>query len=416
MLSIATFCMVFAQLAFPAPTLISGRDAIQKELEVVSVFDFEGHSSSLGGFVLLLAEYPKLEAGLLGPEGFWGPIAVLVDEEALRRNGVDLYRVTFFGPGGQFRAAGVSRRSSLRFILDSCGVAYYVNDKQVIVTTKEIAKSVWLAQLAEPAIAQLSSKNLSERRSLVFTLGFGGIDAESWVGPLISLLRESDREVVFDAAFALGGFGPRAKDAILPLIQLLGSRDLTLREAACYAIAKIGPLAIDPLLGQANNAGSDVSVACVKSIGLMGSAGRQSAPKLLEMIKSKPNDVSLARMVSCALAEIDPYGSVPELRRMLLDENVSIRKFALSALGSIGEVARASRKSIDNSDELVGEIFDMLSSDEVEIRRAAVRSLLFIEIPESVSLAPLEKLLNDEDSEVRHLVGLVRSRNAKPSQ
>jgi hypothetical protein len=173
-------------------------------------------------------------------------IPLIVDDASLKKYAVQLSEVDF---PTTVEAGGITRRSSLRFVLDLGGVAYFVDDnRRIVVTTKPHARIQWLTQLNRPTAQDLSATSVEVRREAAFSLGFYDIDPQDWVSPLVRALDEADKDVQFDAAYALGELGPQADTAIDPLLRLLRSNDLTLRAAASNAVAKMGPKAASRLL------------------------------------------------------------------------------------------------------------------------------------------------------------------------
>jgi HEAT repeat protein len=423
--SILVFVLV-SQLEVAAPMAIAGNAAIQKELETVSRLDFIRHPVSLGSLVSVLVSYAKfgsIDESQKDDESsakIWSNISMYVDEPAFAKNGVDLDNTSFFGPGGELRAGGVSKRSSLRFVLDACGASYYVGDEQLVITTKSVARASWLAQLTKPDPASLGSNFLDERRRTAFAAGFWSLDPDVWVEPLIRSLRDPDRQVAFDSAFALGELGPLANRAIVPLIDVLTSNDLTLREAACYAIAKIGPQAIDVLLKQVGDPDASIAIAAAKSLGLMGNASRRTVPSLIDIGKRRFEEIEVRMMISDVIASVDPKGSLSSLRQLMKNENASTRVFGVETIGRIGEVVPSSKQSIAGLDEIVHQIMELLLDENVEVRRGAAAALWQIDIPLETPREPLERAKQDKDSQVSQFATIAlhlldkRKTNDKP--
>lgn len=62
----------------------------------------------------------------------------------------------------ELHAGGVSRHSSLRFIFDAGGVAYYIDGQRLVVTTKQVARTRWLLQLKKPEMGSLESPDVEK--------------------------------------------------------------------------------------------------------------------------------------------------------------------------------------------------------------------------------------------------------------
>ncbi len=196
---------------------------VHRKLELESDLDLVGHPVSYGALASSLSS--KWFSG-------WN-IPTILDEAALSRHALRLDNIAVPHP---LRAAGVRRRTSLRFILNARGIGYYVTDNRLVVTTDRIARMKWLTLLPKPQPRSLVSESVVARREAAFAAGFWQVDPDVWMDPLVRALIDRDREVRFDAAYALGEMGPQAEKAIDPLISLLRENDLTLREAAVYAL------------------------------------------------------------------------------------------------------------------------------------------------------------------------------------
>ena len=164
---------------------------VNQQLQEISDLNFLGHGTSYAGLVYAL------------PTGVLWSIPTILDEPALVRNGVNLDNMAL--PASPFHAGGVSRRSSLRFVLDAGGLAYFVDDnKQLVVTTKPIARVKWMTTIPKPSIKDLKAESLAKRREAAFAAGFFHLDPDVWLQPLVRALDDADRDVRFDSAFALG--------------------------------------------------------------------------------------------------------------------------------------------------------------------------------------------------------------------
>lgn len=360
----------------PKPARADTKEAIFAELSRTSELDLTGHPAPYGGLVLML-----------GFREGWNLNAV-TDEPALAKQGIHLFEVH---PYNELRAGGVSRRTSLRFVLDTVGAAYYVDDQRLVVTTKQIARVQWLSQLKAPQPAGLRSPSVAERRDTAFAAGFWHLDPDVWVEPLCSALADSDREVSFDSAYALGEFGPQAANAIGPLIGLLKSKDLTLREAAVFALGKIGPQATDRLLGLLNDTDSGIAVAGAKAFAVMGSVGKRAVPRLVEAAELHAEQVDVCDSISVAISMIDPTGAIPTLRKLLTALNADVRAFAANTIAEIGRPARSCGK----------DLLPLLTDPSTRVRIAAARALSQIDLPPDFPTKELEAATTDPNEHVK---------------
>lgn len=390
--------MILVVLAVQLPDVSPGRLPDRREIEnvlrITCSFNSVSRPNSIGDFVSAL----PAEVNALARKEQLTPVPIYVDEPALMRNGIDLYGSTSWG--FSLRVEDISLRSSLRFILDAYGVSYFVGEGQVVVTTKPIARAIWMSQLDQPDPALLLSGTLDERRATAFAAGFWSIDPAEWIAPLANSLDDTDRQLVFDATFALGELGPTAKLAIEPIIDNLRSSDEAIREASVVALARIGPSAIDTLLKQVNDPSSPIATAAVRSLGLMGRAGKEAVPALTK-IGSSSNDVVLRGWLSNTLVLLDPIGSLADARKRLHDESPGTRVFAVETISDV-ERLRLDRLATPNLKDVVREILGLLHDRNTDVRRAAASALWRIELPVDTPIAPLESALNDADNEVRN--------------
>jgi HEAT repeat protein len=202
------------------------------------------------------------------------------------------------------------------------------------------------APAVEPLIAALSNKNAGIRN--VAAQALGRIEDARAVEPLIAALADTDEIVPQMAAKALGWIGdPRAVE---PLIRALKSKNLLARQPAVEALGLIrDPRAVQPLIAALkeglppgktprNIKESDWLV----FIGKHGFWMRQEAAGAL---------------IAIGAASVDP------LMAVLRDEDTSVRGFAASALGEIGE------KRVTDS------LIPLLEDEDNQVREAAASAL-----------------------------------------
>lgn len=355
------------------PSLHEKHENVMRELERESELDLTGHPSPYGGFVPYIQKH-------------WH-IRTIVDVPALGKHGI---RLDDISPYDELRAGGVSRRSSLRFIFDAGGLAYYLDDKTLVVTTKHLAKVKWVAQLDKPEPKGLSAPSVGERREAAFAAGFWHVDPDVWIQPLVAALNDSDRQVCFDAAYALGAMGPQAAPAIERLVSLLKSNDLTLREAAVFALGHIGPKASDSLLELVNDPDSGIALAAAKSFNVMGSAGKQAIPDLIAAAKRHADGEEICDNIGLAISAIDPGGAVPALCELLKSEKSGIRAFAANAIAEIGPLGRVCTQ----------ELLPLLTDQNLRVRIRAARALATIDLPADFPTVELEAAVKDPDENV----------------
>lgn len=324
-------------------------------------------------------------------------IPLIVDDACLRKNAIQLSEVEF---PATLEAGGVTRRSSLRFVLDIGGVAYFVDDnRRIVVTTKPLARIQWLTQLIRPRPHDLRATSVTVRREAAFSVAFFDVDPDDWIQPLVSSLEDADKDVRFDSVYALGELGPQAEASIDPLCQMLRSNDLTLRAAATNAVAKIGPKAASKLLKLIDDPDRSIALAAAAALGTMGSAGNDSVPGLVaagERISAQGdggnNDeiIILYHEIGSSLSMVELGDAVPLIRRLLKAENPGTRAFAAFTIGEIGPSAQVCEPELQK----------LLSDSSTTVRRDAAYALARLDLPSNTSTTALEAATNDPDYDV----------------
>ena len=341
-----------------------------------SEFDFSENKTPLCGLPFFLS----------APEQ-WG-VAFHFDREALNASGIALENIT--SPQGM-RTIGVDRRSALRFLLESSGLGYIVEDNRIVITTKQIARGYWTSTLTKPKLENFPAKALDQRRDQVFSVAHFQLNAEDWVPLLTGSLESDDVQIRFDAAFALGGFGPEASEAVDPLITLLRSKDRTLQCVAAFALGRIGPVAIVRLCRVLDDRDEVTVCAAARALSVMGRRGRDCLPRLIAAGERHSNSRDCCEIIAEAISLIDPSGAVDDVKRMLSSQEKSIRSF--------GAIVGAYSK--DYCDGLGLEFAALLHDSDLQVRQDGARALAAIELPFGFPVAALEKGIYDEDHAVR---------------
>ncbi len=369
-------CMTIPAIALCDTTTSQGpsrgqHEPVMQVLEMPSELDLTGHPISYG----------TLFAGMK----IWD-IRMILDEPALLRHGMRLDEIIV----PELRAGGVSRRSSLRFILDAGGIGYYVGEKCLVVTTKHLARVKWLAQLDKPEPEALSASSVGKRRDAAFAAAFWHVDPDVWIEPLTKALLDSDRQVSFDAAYALGELGPEAAGAIDPLARLLKSKDLTLREAAVSALGKIGPKAVKRLLELIDDPDSALAIAAAKALSVMGSVGNEAIPGLIAAATRHADSEELYRSFGSAIAAIDLGDAIPRLRELLKSDSAAIRSFAAFAIGKIGPAGQT----------CAPDLLLLLTDQSTRVRIDVAYALARLDLPSDFPTDSLEAAVKDSDQHV----------------
>jgi len=176
-------------------------------------------------------------------------------------------------------------------------------------------------------IEKLGSSDPTERATAAKTLGnIGNRDA---VEPLISLLKDENRQVRENAVTALRWIrDPRAVDS---LIAMLKDEDGNVRDAAARALGWFrDPRGAEPLIAAFENWPSMSSVrSSLKDIGLPAVEPLNAA--------LKNGNPAVRTMAARTLGDIEDPGAVEPLISSLKDENRDVRENAATALRWIGD-------------------------------------------------------------------------------
>jgi len=113
----------------------------------------------------------------------------------------------------------------------------------------------------------------------------------------------------------------------------------------------------------------------------------ESAPALRKLLKDK--DASVRRWAVVALGQLGDQESIPGIRPLLKDKNALVRRSVVSALGDLGDK------------ESIPEIRQLLKDKSVPMRQSAVYALG--KLGDKESIPEIRQLLKDEDVSVRYL-------------
>jgi HEAT repeats len=171
---------------------------------------------------------------------------------------------------------------------------------------------------------------------------------------------EAKRKSIYDQLFALG------EDGVAALARALRSPDQSLRSNAALALGVLGggwwksngskidiSDALPALEIALQDPDSRTQALAAQDIGDIGEAAAQAVPALVELLASA--DEGLRNSACIGLRGIGPPARValPALREALADPSPDVRRFAESAIASIGERPSQQSESIDaNADVL----------------------------------------------------------------
>jgi HEAT repeat protein len=212
---------------------------------------------------------------------------------------------------------------------------------------------------------KLTDQDSGERLKAILALADMGADAQIAVPNLVPLLsRDSDRAIRQAAGRALDAIGPPAKGDFGVVLQALQSSNA---EARLYAARTVG----------------------VSGIGDVPPA--DALPLLAPALKD--NDATVRKNVVLALGSLGPQarGVVTDLLEKLKDNDPEVRKAAAQAVARIGVEGKGS----------VPQLIDLLKDRNVETRRAGAVLLAKLG-PDGKEAAPtLAATLKDPDREIR---------------
>jgi len=197
--------------------------------------------------------------------------------------------------------------------------------------------------LAKDAIIPLLSvrENYSEVQTALVNIGPSDYDA------IVQGLTNINDDIKISAADVLHSIGSDAKIALLDLYRLLKSNNEKVRESAAKAILNIHPdsTGIPVLIESLADTYWNVQECAVKSLVL---CGKTAIPYLIKELSSTSPVVKANAAETLGLMKSEAMEALPELERMLDDEDAKVKHAAISAIGNIGCVpAHLSSKLLD---------------------------------------------------------------------
>jgi HEAT repeat protein len=243
-------------------------------------------------------------------------------------------------------------------------------------------------------------KDYNVRRRAVEALGKIG-DPKA-VDPLINALKDEDEYVRKNAAGALGKIGdPKAVD---PLINALKDDDIGVRWRVVEALGKLGdPKAVDPLTNALKDENKYMRQGAAEALGKIGDPKavdalinalkdeewfmRHRAAEALGKIGWKPKDNEEKAWYLVANRDYESLKlgkhSVDPLINALKDEDENVRKWAVGALGKIGDP-----KAVDP-------LINALNDDVNSVRKWAAEALR--EIGDVRAVEPLIQAISSRE-------------------
>ncbi|MDD5771892.1 MAG: HEAT repeat domain-containing protein [bacterium] len=217
---------------------------------------------------------------------------------------------------------------------------------------KEALDKIKSSKDVEALITALQDENSDVRSEAAYMLG--EIKDKQTIDFLINVLKDEYENVRIEAAIALGNIGDGK--AVEPLISLLTDKNNEVIAEAKNAIVKIGEPAIELLVKKLNddrfsnkaiellvNIGNSKAEPLIKKLNDKDYRLREIAADILIKLKYEPKDINEKITILIAKRswnECVKIGkeAVPQLIKMLNDENRDISIAAIKALSEIGDI------------------------------------------------------------------------------
>jgi HEAT repeat protein len=244
------------------------------------------------------------------------------------------------------------------------------------------------------------------------------------VPSLTAALKQPEPAMRVAAADVLGNIGPAAKEAIHDLALLLGDQEMEISRHAASALGRIGPAAVPELIEVARwrsryatdmassaftnlkadagtvrelvtlmeNVKEDPAVRAVaaKALGYMPEKARGEMPELIRVLGDENNDVRTA--ARWALGQTGQEG-IPALREAMKSGNPRIRSGAAYALGSMGPAA----------EDAIPDFIRALKDEDRTVRIDAVLAIGKTRVTSDAVVKALSQVLETDKDEVVRL-------------
>jgi WD40 repeat protein len=253
----------------------------------------------------------------------------------------------------------------------------------------------WNLPLDVPDLVKRLS-NREMRDDAIRELGRYGVDGRSAVSPLLTLMPEVDRDTRRLILASLVKLGPPPPEDVALLAPLL--KPSAPDEARGYALdmlAALGPPA-KALLPQLADMILDPSRTLrSKALRVVAGIGPEARPVvydgLIEGLRDSLRDVSDA--AAAALANMGPPTPkmVPELKKLLRERQIPVRRYALDTLAKLGT---------DASDAAPALIERMKEEPHPSICVVVIKTLLKVQGNRKMAVAALSRALKEGPSEV----------------
>ena len=211
--------------------------------------------------------------------------------------------------------------------------------------------------------------------------------AEELLPVLIEGLQSADEAHRVYAAYACRNLGPAAASAVPKLTELLADDNEVVVQHVIQALEAIGHASASAVAGLArlldgispDSTGIHMvhALAAAAALGAIGPAAHEAIPALEQCLDLDGSEDGLFREVQLSAAEAiwqvsgDPQTALRVARKMLGDDESSIRYFAAELLGKLGPVARPA----------IADLQRLINDTEECVRQDAAEALAKIETP-----------------------------------
>jgi HEAT repeat protein len=249
-----------------------------------------------------------------------------------------------------------------------------------------------IGEVAVPSlISALKQQEPSVRIAAADTLGNIGPAAKEAVPALATLLGDEDQEVSRHAASALGRIGPAAVPELIEVARWRG-RHATDMASTAFADLKADAATVRELVKLMGNVKEDPAVRAfaAKALGNMPDKARGEMPELIRLLGDENNDVRTA--ARWALGQTGPKG-IPALREALKNGNPRVRSGAAFALGSMGPAA----------EEAVPDLLHAMKDEDRTVRIDAILAIGKTKVASDAVVRALNQVLETDKDEVVRL-------------
>jgi HEAT repeat protein len=193
--------------------------------------------------------------------------------------------------------------------------------------------------LLEALRDERNDKKRESAEGIASALGLIGPGAKKAVPALIEMLKDAslNDDCHISTVRALGDIGPNAKDAVPAIRDYLNHAEQNARIYGFRALGQIGPETLPILLDRIRpDSGNDRYMA-VEAIGLMGPAGKEAVPALLDLLNEKETDGGRARVIGTALVQIAPTDekASSRLKEIFQDKNLRLHDAVATPLAML---------------------------------------------------------------------------------